>query len=55
MASSFQAGSFRAFHSYDAIDRHDHRLAVAQQIEYLSAIREAVGDHVDFILEYHGR
>jgi galactonate dehydratase len=46
---------FRAFHSYDAIDLHDHKLAVAQQIEYLAAIREAVGDGVDLILECHGR
>ena len=46
---------FRAFHSYDAIDVHDHKLAVEQQIEYLAAIREAVGDRVDLILECHGR
>ena len=46
---------FRAFHSYDAIGLHDHRLAVAQQVEYLAAIREAVGDDVDLIVEAHGR
>jgi galactonate dehydratase len=46
---------FRAFHSYDAIDLHDHKLAVRQQIEYLAAIRKAVGDDVDLILECHGR
>lgn len=46
---------FRAFHSYDAIDLHDHALAVDQQIEYLAAIREAVGDDIDLILECHGR
>ncbi len=46
---------FRAFHSYDAIDLHDHKLAVEQQIEYLAAIREAVGDRIDLILECHGR
>jgi len=46
---------FRAFHSYDAEDLHDHRLAVEQQIEYLAAIREAVGEKVDLILECHGR
>jgi galactonate dehydratase len=46
---------FRAFHSYDAIDLHDHKKAVFQQIEYLEAIREAVGEEVDLILEVHGR
>lgn len=46
---------FRAFHSYDKIDLHDHKLAVRQQIEYLAAIREAVGDDIDLILECHGR
>jgi galactonate dehydratase len=46
---------FRAFHSYDAIDLHDHKTAVYQQIEYLEAIREAVGEEVDIILEVHGR
>jgi len=46
---------FRAFHSYDAVDFHDHKLGVAQQIEYLAAIREAVGDDIDLILECHGR
>jgi hypothetical protein len=38
-----------------AIDLHDHKLAVQQQIEYLAAIRKAVGDDVDLILECHGR
>ena len=46
---------FRAFHSYDDIDLHDHKKAVYQQIEYLEAIRNAVGDEVDLILEVHGR
>ncbi len=46
---------FRAFHSYDAIDLHDHASAVDQQIEYLAAIREAVGDDIDLLLECHGR
>ena len=46
---------FRAFHSYDDIDLHDHATAVKQQIEYLAAIREAVGDDIDLILECHGR
>ena len=46
---------FRAFHSHDANEFHDHRTAVYQQIEYLEAIREAVGEDVDLILEVHGR
>lgn len=46
---------FRAFHSHDANDFHDHKTAVYQQIEYLEAIREAVGEDVDLILEIHGR
>ncbi len=46
---------FRAFHSYDAENFHEHKLAVRQQIEYLEAIRKAVGDDVDLILECHGR
>jgi galactonate dehydratase len=46
---------FRAFHSYDAQDFHDHAMGVRQQIEYLEAIRKAVGDEVDLILECHGR
>ena len=46
---------FRAFHSYDSRDFHDHALGVRQQIEYLEAIRKAVGDDVDLILECHGR
>jgi galactonate dehydratase len=54
-ARGITAIRFRAFHSYDAKDLHDHRLAVEQQIEYLKAIREAVGDKVDLILECHGR
>jgi len=46
---------FRGFHSYDDQELHDHQLAVDQQIEYLAAIRAAVGDRVDIILECHGR
>jgi len=46
---------FRAFHSYDTQDLHDHKLAVENQIEYLAAIREAVGWDIDLILECHGR
>ncbi len=55
VARGITAIRFRAFHSYDAQDLHDHKLAVRQQIEYLAAIREAVGDDVDLILECHGR
>ena len=55
VAKGITAIRFRAFHSYDAEDRHDHALAVRQQIEYLAAIREAVGEDVDLILECHGR
>ena len=54
-ARGITAIRFRAFHSYDAKDFHDHALAVQQQIEYLAAIREAVGDEIDLILECHGR
>ena len=54
-AKGITAIRFRAFHSYDDRDFHDHELAVRQQIEYLAAIREAVGDEVDLILECHGR
>ena len=55
VARGITAIRFRAFHSYDAEDLHDHALAVKQQIEYLEAIRKAVGDDVDLILECHGR
>ena len=55
VAKGITAIRFRAFHSYDAQDLHDHRLAVEQQIEYLAAIREAVGEKIDIILECHGR
>ena len=55
VAKGVTAIRFRAFHSYDAEDFHEHHLAVRQQIEYLAAIREAVGDDVDLILECHGR
>lgn len=54
-AKGITAIRFRAFHSYDAKDFHEHALAVRQQIEYLAAIREAVGDDIDLILECHGR
>jgi galactonate dehydratase len=55
VARGLTAIRFRAFHSYDALDLHDHKLAVRQQIEYLAAIRKAVGDDIDLILECHGR
>jgi galactonate dehydratase len=55
VAKGITAIRYRAFHSYDAMNLHDHRLAVEQQIEYLAAIREAVGEKTDIILECHGR
>jgi galactonate dehydratase len=55
VAKGITAIRFRAFHSYDRKDFHDHKMAVHQQIEYLAAIREAVGNDVDLILECHGR
>ena len=55
VARGITALRFRAFHSYDAENLHDHKLAIEQQIEYLAAIRKAVGDKIDLILECHGR
>jgi galactonate dehydratase len=55
VAKGITAIRFRAFHSYDAEEFHDHAPAVDQQIEYLAAIREAVGPKIDLILECHGR
>ena len=55
VARGITAIRFRGFHAYDDQDLHDHRLAVEQQVEYIAAIREAVGDEVDIILECHGR
>ena len=55
VAKGITAIRFRAFHSYDRENLHDHNLAMQQQIEYLAAIREAVGDEIDLILECHGR
>jgi galactonate dehydratase len=46
---------YRAFHDWDDIDLHDHKRAVFQQVEYTEAIRAAVGDEVDLIIECHGR
>jgi galactonate dehydratase len=54
-AKGITAIRFRAFHSYDDEDSHNHDAGVDQQIEYLAAIREAVGDDVDLLLECHGR
>ena len=34
---------------------HDHQKAVDQQVEFTAAIREAVGDEVDILVECHGR
>jgi len=55
VAKGITAIRFRAFHSYDDVEIHDHKLAVEQQVEYIEAIREAVGDDIDIILECHGR
>jgi galactonate dehydratase len=55
VAKGITAIRYRAFHSYDSQNLHDHQLAVEQQIEYLAAIREAVGPKTDIILECHGR
>jgi len=55
IANGITALRFRAFHTYDDIDLHDHKLAVRQQIEHLAAIREAAGNDVDIIVECHGR
>jgi len=46
---------FRGFHTMDDREEFDQQLGVEQQIEYLAAIREAVGDRVDLLLECHGR
>jgi galactonate dehydratase len=46
---------YRGFHDADAVGRHDHRSAVRQQVEYTAAIRQAVGEDVDLIIECHGR
>ena len=54
-ARGITAIRFRAFHDYDDLNLHDHRLAVRQQVEYMEAIRAAVGDDVDIIVECHGR
>lgn len=55
VAKGITAIRFRGFHSYDDADIHDHRLAVKQQVEFMEAIRCAVGDDIEIILECHGR
>jgi galactonate dehydratase len=55
VARGITAIRFRAFHDYDEQNLHEHKLAVAEQIEHLAAIREAVGKDVDLLLECHGR
>lgn len=46
---------YRGFHDHDAKDFHDHRTAVEQSSSYIAALREALGDKVEIILECHGR
>ncbi len=46
---------FRGFHAYDREEVHDHQTAVDQQVEFTAAIREAVGEGVDILIECHGR
>ena len=46
---------FKGVESYDAQNLSDHKLCVAKQIEYLAAIRKAVGNDIYLILECHGR
>jgi len=55
VAKGITAIRFRGFHDTDAVGLHDHAKAVRQQIETLEAMRAAVGDDVDIILECHGR
>lgn len=46
---------YRGFHDHDAQRFHDHQTAVEQSTEYMAALREALGDSVEIILECHGR
>jgi galactonate dehydratase len=46
---------FRAFHDSDARRKFDFAAGVTQQAEYLEAMRNALGDKIDLILECHGR
>lgn len=55
VARGITAIRFRGFHAYDDVGFHDHQLAVDQQVEFTAAIRKAVGDSVDILIECHGR
>ncbi len=46
---------YRGWHAYDDLGVHEDALAVTQQVEYLAAIREAIGYEVDVLVECHGR
>jgi len=46
---------FRGLQAYDAEDFHDHQTAVDQQVEFTAAIREAIGDKINILIECHGR
>ena len=54
-ARGITAIRFRGFHVWDRENGHDHQKAVDQQVEFTAAIREAVGDEVDILVECHGR
>jgi len=54
-ARGLTAIRFRGLHAYDREDLHDHQMAVDQQVEFTAAIREAVGEKVDILIECHGR
>lgn len=54
-ARGLTAIRFRGFHDFDKQGLHDHQMAVDQQVEFTAAIREAVGDKVDILIECHGR
>ncbi len=43
VARGLTAIRFRAFHSHDTNDYHDHKTAVYQQIEYLEALARGGG------------
>ena len=46
---------FRAFHDSDDRREFDFATGVAQQVEYLQAIRDKIGYKTDLIVECHGR
>ncbi len=54
-ARGLTAIRFRGFHDFDKQGLHDHQMAVDQQVEFTAAIREAVGDKIDILIECHGR